>query len=205
MGRLWVVFAFSHSLFFFFFFFWKAGGRGSLFFGSFKIWTSLVSGPRSSNGLSSIDPLRRLLRRIQDQRDVWQTRAAHPRHAQGRTPLADESGRLHTVWCNVPSEAAGEIWNWSLLGVKRSSGAGCQPNINGGYIAPLLLFFLPLRRSTSPTQLPMTWCFTGPANQQTAQPAMESSAGAPRFDLRFHSIYPRSVWSCWVLEAYIRY
>ena len=26
---------------------------------------------------------------------------------------------LHTVWCNISAEAAGEIWNWSLLGVKR--------------------------------------------------------------------------------------
>ena len=25
---------------------------------------------------------------------------------------------LHAVWCNIPGEAAGEIWNWSLLGVK---------------------------------------------------------------------------------------
>ena len=25
---------------------------------------------------------------------------------------------LHTVWCNIPGEAAGEIRNWSLLGVK---------------------------------------------------------------------------------------
>ena len=25
---------------------------------------------------------------------------------------------LHTVWCNIPGEAAGEIWNWSLLGLK---------------------------------------------------------------------------------------
>ena len=25
---------------------------------------------------------------------------------------------LHTVWCNVSGEAAGKIWNWSLLGVK---------------------------------------------------------------------------------------
>ena len=25
---------------------------------------------------------------------------------------------LHTVWCNIPVEAAGEIWHWSLLGVK---------------------------------------------------------------------------------------
>ena len=25
---------------------------------------------------------------------------------------------LHTVWCNMSREAAGEIWNWSLLGVK---------------------------------------------------------------------------------------
>ena len=25
---------------------------------------------------------------------------------------------LHTVWCNISGRAAGEIWNWSLLGVK---------------------------------------------------------------------------------------
>ena len=25
---------------------------------------------------------------------------------------------LHTVWCNIPVEAAGEIWHWSPLGVK---------------------------------------------------------------------------------------
>ena len=25
---------------------------------------------------------------------------------------------LPTVWCNISGEAAGEIWNWSLLGVK---------------------------------------------------------------------------------------
>ena len=25
---------------------------------------------------------------------------------------------LHTVWCNISGEAAGEIWYWSLLGVK---------------------------------------------------------------------------------------
>ena len=25
---------------------------------------------------------------------------------------------LHTVWCNISGEAAGEIWNWSLLGVR---------------------------------------------------------------------------------------
>ena len=24
----------------------------------------------------------------------------------------------HTVWCNISGEAVGEIWNWSLLGVK---------------------------------------------------------------------------------------
>ena len=26
---------------------------------------------------------------------------------------------LHTVWCIISGEAAGEIWRWSLLGVKR--------------------------------------------------------------------------------------
>ena len=25
---------------------------------------------------------------------------------------------LHTVWCNISGDAAGEIWSWSLLGVK---------------------------------------------------------------------------------------
>ena len=25
---------------------------------------------------------------------------------------------LHTVWCNITGEAAGEIWTWSLLEVK---------------------------------------------------------------------------------------
>ena len=25
---------------------------------------------------------------------------------------------LHTVWCIISGEAAGEIWNWSLMGVK---------------------------------------------------------------------------------------
>ena len=25
---------------------------------------------------------------------------------------------LHTVWCNISGEATGEIWNWSLLGMK---------------------------------------------------------------------------------------
>ena len=25
---------------------------------------------------------------------------------------------LHTVWCNITGEAAGEILHWSLLGVK---------------------------------------------------------------------------------------
>ena len=25
---------------------------------------------------------------------------------------------LHTTWCHISGEAAGEIWTWSLLGVK---------------------------------------------------------------------------------------
>ena len=29
-----------------------------------------------------------------------------------------ESQVLHTAWCYISGEAAGEIWNWSLLGVK---------------------------------------------------------------------------------------
>ena len=28
---------------------------------------------------------------------------------------------LYTVWCYISGEAAGEIWNWSFLGVKRLS------------------------------------------------------------------------------------
>ena len=28
---------------------------------------------------------------------------------------------LHTVWCYISGEAAGEIWHWSLLGVKEFS------------------------------------------------------------------------------------
>ena len=31
---------------------------------------------------------------------------------------------LHTVWCNISGEAAGEIWNWSLSGVKGLKGGG---------------------------------------------------------------------------------
>ena len=34
--------------------------------------------------------------------------------------------KSHTMWCNITSEAAGEIWNWSLLGVK-----GLKPWPNG--------------------------------------------------------------------------
>ena len=29
-----------------------------------------------------------------------------------------KSQGLHTVWCNISGEAAGEIWEWSLVGVK---------------------------------------------------------------------------------------
>ena len=29
-----------------------------------------------------------------------------------------ENQVLHTVWCNISGEAAGDIWNWSLLGVE---------------------------------------------------------------------------------------
>ena len=38
---------------------------------------------------------------------------------------------LHTVWCNISGEATGEIWNWSLLGVKSErggAGAFCLRN-----------------------------------------------------------------------------
>ena len=32
---------------------------------------------------------------------------------------------LHTVWCNITGEAAGEIWTWSLLGVKGLRNMNC--------------------------------------------------------------------------------
>ena len=35
---------------------------------------------------------------------------------------AMKSQVLHTVWCNISGEAAGEIWTWSLLGVKGLAG-----------------------------------------------------------------------------------
>ena len=37
---------------------------------------------------------------------------------------------LHTVWCNIAGEAAGEIWNWSLLGVKGLTWI-CVISLNG--------------------------------------------------------------------------
>ena len=39
---------------------------------------------------------------------------------------------LHTVWCNISGEAAGEVWTWSLLGVKGLILAYCSSS------APLL-------------------------------------------------------------------
>ena len=41
---------------------------------------------------------------------------------------------LHTVWCNISGEAAGEIWNWSPLGAKGlmnqiSTPAACGLNV----------------------------------------------------------------------------
>ena len=47
----------------------------------------------------------------------------------------------HTVWCFVSGEAAGEIWTWSLLGVKGLK-PGLKTNISG---------FLRLIWSTKPT------------------------------------------------------
>ena len=36
---------------------------------------------------------------------------------------------LHTVWCHISGVAAGEIWTWSLLGVKRLSPMHNVPKI----------------------------------------------------------------------------
>ena len=38
---------------------------------------------------------------------------------------------LHTVWCNISGEAAGEIWNWPLVGVK-----GLMRSMFAGLISP---------------------------------------------------------------------
>ena len=40
---------------------------------------------------------------------------------------------LHTVWCNISGETAGEIWTWSLLGVKGLR-VGCLAVMNRGFI-----------------------------------------------------------------------
>ena len=37
---------------------------------------------------------------------------------------------LHTVWCNISGEAAGEIRHWSLLGVKGVSGGLKSPRFD---------------------------------------------------------------------------
>ena len=31
---------------------------------------------------------------------------------------ATKSKVIHAVWCNITCEAAGQIWTWSLLGVR---------------------------------------------------------------------------------------
>ena len=36
---------------------------------------------------------------------------------------------LHTVWCNIAGEAAGEIWDWSLLGVGGLKGLLTSPQL----------------------------------------------------------------------------
>ena len=48
---------------------------------------------------------------------------------------ATKSQVLHTVWCYIFGEAAGEIWHWSLLGIKiwmldlHSLGSCCWPQV----------------------------------------------------------------------------
>ena len=36
---------------------------------------------------------------------------------------------LHTVWCSISGEAAGEIWTWSLLGVKWLMAGRCSADL----------------------------------------------------------------------------
>ena len=53
---------------------------------------------------------------------------------------------LHTVWCNITGEATGEIWTWSLLGVK-----GLSPQKNGNTITHIIIVpFPPVVESNVP-------------------------------------------------------
>ena len=38
----------------------------------------------------------------------------------------------HTVWCNISDKVAGEMWNWSLLGVKGLSLMCPPPGLTAG-------------------------------------------------------------------------
>ena len=48
---------------------------------------------------------------------------------------------LHTVWCNIFNETAGEIWSWSLLGVKglNDFSTSCHIRISEEHANSLLL------------------------------------------------------------------
>ena len=64
---------------------------------------------------------------------------------------------LHTVWCNITGEATGEIWTWSLLGVKVLTGA--HNTILASEVLPSY-FATPL-----PKQIGTAWKLDSPQNQ----------------------------------------
>ena len=55
---------------------------------------------------------------------------------------------LHTVWCHISCEAAGEFWHWSLSGVKGLTGKSrsntlSDPNaLSSGFILPWYILFI---------------------------------------------------------------
>ena len=51
-----------------------------------------------------------------------------------------ESKVLHTVWCDISGEAAGEIWHWALLGVKGLTNPTCLPQLQRQLDVDILLF-----------------------------------------------------------------
>ena len=51
------------------------------------------------------------------QREMYKWGSENWQYNHPSSGYAMKSQVLHTVWCNISGEAAGEIWNWSLLGV----------------------------------------------------------------------------------------
>ena len=66
---------------------------------------------------------------------------------------------LHTVWCYISTEAAGEVWNWSLLGVKGLIDAtpGCLLKFDEDKGTPLEKRVLTLALRQSEVLFSNTW------------------------------------------------